>query len=158
METKPCRQCGVEKSLSQFRACNTKHGFYQTCKDCCKTTASPEQKAFYYWKAKLKKAYNLTPDQYYSMLKDQNGGCAICSTTNPGAKKSYFCVDHCHHTGTIRGLLCTSCNIGIGNLKDSRMLLQNALRYLDGKPSSDDAKSPSASFQRSKTNVEKLDL
>jgi len=156
-QRKPCKQCGVEKPFSQFRTCNTKHGFYQTCKECCKAKVSPETLAFYYWKADLKKKYKLTPDQYYSMLEEQGGGCAICGITDPGAKKSYFCVDHCHHTGDVRGLLCSSCNIGIGNLKDSRLLLQNALRYLHGKPTSDDAKSPSTSFQRSEENVEKLD-
>ena len=156
--TKPCKQCGIEKKLSQFRKCNTKHGYYQTCKECCRNKVKPEQLAFYYWKSKLKQAYNLTPDQYYSMLKDQNGGCAICGTTNPRAKRSYFCVDHCHYTGVVRGLLCSSCNIGIGNLKDSRLLLQKALKYLDGKPSSDDADTSSTSFKRSQKNVAGLDL
>jgi hypothetical protein len=47
----------------------------------------------------------------------------------------------------VRGLLCSSCNIGIGNLKDSRTLLQNALKYLDGKPSSDDVLPASFAFK-----------
>jgi len=144
---KPCKRCGLVKDLSQFRSCNTKHGYYQTCKQCCNESSDPERMAFYYWKSKIKQKYKLTPEDYYQMLKGQNGCCAICGTADPGAKRSYFCIDHCHHTGEVRGLLCSSCNIGIGNLKDSRTLLQNALKYLDGKPSSDDVLPASFAFK-----------
>ena len=160
MTEQVCKQCELVQPISNFRTSNTKHGRYKTCKTCCrdKSKLKPEQLAFTYWKAKLKKSYSLTPEDYYLMLEAQGGACAICGTTCPGAKKLYFCVDHCHYTGTVRGLLCSSCNIGIGNLKDSRRLLQNALKYLDGKPTGDDAGSPCASIQRSKENVERLDI
>ena len=32
-----------------------------------------------------------------------------------------LCVDHCHKTGKIRGLLCFACNSGIGHLKDNKI-------------------------------------
>lgn len=35
----------------------------------------------------------------------QAGACALCS-----ASRGRLLVDHCHRTGLIRGLLCTSCN------------------------------------------------
>ncbi|WP_367573149.1 endonuclease domain-containing protein [Streptomyces globisporus] len=39
----------------------------------------------------------------------QAGACAICS-----ARPERLLVDHCHRTGLIRGLLCTSCNTAEG--------------------------------------------
>jgi len=160
MTEQACRQCGLVQPISNFRTVNTKHGRYRTCKTCCRKRSknNPEQLAFSYWKSKLKRAYGLTPEDYYQMLEDQNGCCAICGTTCPGANRLYFCVDHCHLTGTVRGLLCSSCNIGIGNLKDSRRLLYNALKYLNGKPASDDADAPCVTFQRSEKDVEGLDF
>lgn len=156
-----CRKCGLVQPLSNYRrSASSKGGYYKTCKACTysQATSNKEKLTFSYWKHKLKKAYSLTPDDYYLMLQRQGGVCAICGTSNPGAKKSYFCVDHCHHTGQVRGLLCSSCNIGIGNLKDSRRLLQSALLYLDGKPTSDDVLAPSTTSKRGKKTVERVDL
>ena len=39
----------------------------------------------------------------------QAGSCAACSTT-----QGRLVVDHCHATGLIRGLLCSSCNTAEG--------------------------------------------
>ena len=41
-------------------------------------------------------------------------------------------MDHDHGTGEVRGLLCITCNTGIGSLKDDVTLLQNAIEYLFG--------------------------
>lgn len=64
------------------------------------------------------------------MLAAQNGGCAICSTTTPDGNARRFHVDHDHETGKIRGLLCHSCNTGIGKLRDDPDLLLSAVAYL----------------------------
>lgn len=39
-------------------------------------------------------------------------------------------VDHCHTTGTVRGLLCYSCNMVIGLSQDRAAVLLNAAEYL----------------------------
>jgi hypothetical protein len=39
-------------------------------------------------------------------------------------------VDHCHKKNVIRGMLCSSCNIGLGNFKDDPELLEFARMYL----------------------------
>lgn len=77
------------------------------------------------------KRYGITSDQYNEILASQCGVCAICGTDNPGGRGSFH-VDHCHDTGVIRGLLCHSCNRGIGYLKDNPTLLRAALSYLGG--------------------------
>ena len=64
------------------------------------------------------------------MLAAQGGRCAICGTDKPGGKGSFH-VDHCHVGGEIRGLLCHSCNIGLGQFKDDRERIQAAIAYLE---------------------------
>jgi hypothetical protein len=77
----------------------------------------------------LKHLYGLTPEGYDQMLAAQNGGCAICG--NGCTTFKYLPVDHDHTTGTVRGLLCSGCNLGLGKFKHSPELLQAALLYLE---------------------------
>jgi hypothetical protein len=77
-------------------------------------------------KTHLKTKYGITPEQYDEMLEAQGGGCAICGKP-PG--KTALHVDHCHETGRVRGLLCFSCNAGLGQFKHDPELLEAALMY-----------------------------
>lgn len=87
-------------------------------------------------KASLRRAtfnrdYSMTAEQYQNILVSQNYSCAICKVdSNPSGKS--FSVDHDHKTGQIRGLLCNACNLGIGHLKDSIEVLEQAVLYLKG--------------------------
>lgn len=71
--------------------------------------------------------YGLTHESYQALLTAQNNVCAICRET-PGRKG--FVIDHDHVTGAVRGILCTTCNTGIGHLKDSSKLLEKAANYM----------------------------
>ena len=62
------------------------------------------------------------------MLLAQNGACAICGNTCSKA----LAADHDHSTGRIRGLLCNSCNRGLGFFKDEISRLGSAITYLAG--------------------------
>jgi hypothetical protein len=79
--------------------------------------------------------YKLTVGEYATMLRLQNGRCAICgradNKTTHNRKQDNFAVDHCHETGKIRGLLCHSCNISIGRFQDNPALLRAAADYLE---------------------------
>jgi len=81
-------------------------------------------------KAHLKLKFGILPEQYEQMLKNQNGGCAIC-----GKKKTEngtsLPIDHCHETKVIRGILCHRCNIGLGYFGDDQSLLEKAIKYLN---------------------------
>lgn len=72
--------------------------------------------------------YNLTVDQFDAMVLSQNGVCAICRK----APKSGFtlCVDHCHETGVVRGLLCNRCNSAIGLLDEDPARIRRASNYI----------------------------
>lgn len=74
--------------------------------------------------------YGLTIDQYDQLFDLQGGRCAICESEDPGSK-GHFHVDHNHHTGKIRGLLCNSCNLLLGLSKDNVETLISAARYLE---------------------------
>lgn len=53
------------------------------------------------------------------------GNCMIC-----GSFDEKLVQDHCHTTGTLRGRICCSCNIGVGHLEKPDGWLASALAYL----------------------------
>lgn len=72
----------------------------------------------------LKRRYALTSDDVAAMVEAQGGKCAIC-----GVKDAEH-VDHDHETGDVRGILCFTCNVGLGNFSDDPERLLLAHRYL----------------------------
>lgn len=79
---------------------------------------------------KIKRAYNLTKEQYEKMLQQQNYCCAICSVNVETQRNKTLVVDHCHSSGKIRGLLCHFCNTALGLFKDDEEVLMKAYNYL----------------------------
>lgn len=77
-----------------------------------------------------KRKRSITPNRYALMFVQQDGKCGICRTDKPGGKGDFH-VDHCHATGTIRGLLCHGCNVSLGHFKDDPALLRAAAEYLE---------------------------
>ena len=71
--------------------------------------------------------YGMELHDYDKLLKQQHNKCAICECKGNGKR---LVVDHDHKTGKVRGLLCTSCNIGIGLLDDSAERILQALEYI----------------------------
>jgi hypothetical protein len=73
-------------------------------------------------------AWNYGIDQAWidKKIKEQNGRCAIC--LQPFIETPH--VDHCHETKKLRGLLCRTCNAGIGLLKDQFEIVERAAQYL----------------------------
>ena len=72
--------------------------------------------------------YKITDIQYLKLASSQRYKCAICKLKMVG--RFSLCVDHCHKTGSVRGLLCSKCNSGIGMFSDSMKLLLSAVKYL----------------------------
>jgi len=149
-----CRICLVEQTLSSFRSrlARDKRYYYYECKSCynersrkdsnlkARRAASrkidrvnnPDK----YRRYELRKRHKITLEAYARKLEEQNGSCAICLGKNFNKN---LAIDHDHSCcpgeiscgNCLRGLLCTSCNSGIGNLKDDIGLLRNAIRYLE---------------------------
>lgn len=74
----------------------------------------------------LKFRYNITEKQINEMLLEQNYKCKTC---DKNIDEKYY-VDHCHNSGKIRGLLCNSCNLVLGMVKDNVKTLQRMIDYL----------------------------
>jgi hypothetical protein len=84
---------------------------------------------------RLLRCYGLSMEQYETLLAKQGGVCAICA--RPPAEPPV--VDHCHETGTVRGLLCRKCNFGLGLFGDDQSLLAAASAYLKKGVAGDEA-------------------
>ena len=79
--------------------------------------------------AHLLRKYGLTERAYTLLLKQQHGRCKLCGTKKPGGIGTFH-VDHEHHTGRIRAILCNNCNALLGYAQDSIERLQKAISYL----------------------------
>lgn len=86
-----------------------------------------------YKKEHIRDRYNMSLDEYQSMLDCQDGKCKLCGLILDSSTKALKPhIDHCHKTGDIRGMLCHNCNAGLGHFKDSIELLNKAEEYLNG--------------------------
>lgn len=86
------------------------------------------------WKAFILRTYGITADQYYELLDEQDGTCALCKSSivnNERITSNKLFIDHCHSSGKVRGLLCSKCNHGLGLFNDDVSLLQSAIEYLN---------------------------
>ena len=132
---KACTKCEKVKPLSEYhRHVGVSNRIRPACKECINAQnlarkASPEaQKGIL---DQHLKRYGMNSDDFYRLLNEQNGLCAICETDDPGAWFGRMVVDHSHVTGKVRGLLCAKCNRGIGQFNDKIDLLRKALAYLE---------------------------
>ena len=106
---RPCRGCGG-------RVPAERRGNALYCSDACKIASRRHE------------AYGLTKEEL-AILLTQHEACAICGTVAWGHKGPQ--VDHCHATGKVRGILCQSCNNGLGRFKDDPSRLRAAVEYLE---------------------------
>lgn len=147
--TKKCSKCQTEKPVESFcKHRGMKDGRNNNCKECVKQyTAENKEtvrkyKSDYYYanredyikkdrKRHLKVKYGVTQEWYEQQLEKQNGRCAVCGTEDPGKGLKHFHIDHNHATGEVRGLLCHSCNTGIGLFKEDINLIEKAIEYVN---------------------------
>jgi hypothetical protein len=141
-----CRKCGEVKPYGEFHWRADAGRFRSECKVCW------SEKGRHYWKEsgtkkqrtrqlrkyrlpgrfytlKYRLGAEFTEVDYDELLVRQGGGCAICRRT-PEELGKVLSVDHCHTNGHVRGLLCSTCNFGLGQFKDDLALLAAAIEYL----------------------------
>ena len=138
---KRCTVCKEVKDNTEFyRALNSIDGKCYRCKSCDNKARAkwqennPEKALLSQRKKNLKYKYDMTIEEYDTLLKKQGGCCAICKTTESGtlSKNNNFSVDHAHDdTKKVRGLLCNRCNGALGMFSDDVELLQKAVDYLN---------------------------
>lgn len=80
---------------------------------------------------KIKK-YGLRIPDFEMLERQQCGRCAICDKVPAQTTRSKrLTVDHCHVTGSVRGLLCGRCNTAIGMAGDNVAVLRSMILYLE---------------------------
>lgn len=141
MESKICIKCNIEKPYSEFHKRKiSKDGYRNDCK-LCKIEYDKN-----YWeknkekrhkqdrRARLKREYGISIEEYNKMYKEQNNKCGICGnkeTQKQNGKIIHLAIDHDHDTDEIRGLLCSRCNSLLGFVDDDITILQKSIKYLE---------------------------
>ena len=140
MATKTCTKCKTEKPLTEFRSRGgkQKHLLKSQCNSCLRNqhrqwcADNPERIEEYrkrdQWSLTRRCArYGISPEQFVETFERQEGKCACCGKSITMIDSA---IDHNHETGALRGLLCTSCNRGLGLFQDSPSILSKAAAYL----------------------------
>lgn len=150
-EGRTCTKCGVSGGRDMFKPSKAyASGLASWCRKCSNRyvkqwqTENPEKRNLSELKSGLKKRYGISVERYLELYSKQLGKCAICSVAvasqvdvaitlarSEKDKNSTAHVDHCHKTGIVRGLLCSKCNTGIGQLQESVDILESAIRYIE---------------------------
>lgn len=77
----------------------------------------------------LKKSHGINHEIFMKMLELQSLCCGICGKYWPDDESErYWCTDHDHETGIIRGILCNYCNQGMKYI-DNLEWLTSALEW-----------------------------
>ena len=142
---KTCRNCKISKDESHYyKHPKSKNGLNTICKDCQKLLygdLNRKNSLNYYYRVKKedplkirmnqwkKMGLSVTRDQYNKLYSFQGGKCAICDRHESILSNS-LCLDHNHYNNQIRALLCTRCNVMIGNAEDNIQILEKAIDYL----------------------------
>jgi len=156
MQTKPCSRCKEVRPIADFRLrAESRDGYAYTCKPCQKIAGQQYRARYaddpqfrakrktyaaeYHRKTwhdrrdrhhlgKVRARYGIEPSDYLALINAHGGRCAICKGAPTRTGRLH--VDHDHATGQIRGLLCDSCNLGLGKFGDSPDRLRAAIAYL----------------------------
>lgn len=136
---KTCSKCEESKELYRFgKDRREKDGLSRYCRGCIKVyrekfeAGNPTSRK----NRQLKTHFGITLEEYTRMLEKQNFVCKICQKPETrcigGVHNTLrsLCVDHCHKTGKIRGLLCAYCNKAIGLFNDDITLIAESIKYL----------------------------
>jgi Cell Wall Hydrolase/Recombination endonuclease VII len=125
-DNKLCKRCDTFKNaINDF----TKG------KGVCKLCHSLEQKKHYRKNpAKINRRnllvrYNLTEIDLYKLKTSNDGLCGVCH--KPPEENNELVIDHDHATGVVRDFIHRKCNLLLGYAKDSTVLLNSAIEYLE---------------------------
>jgi len=91
--------------------------------------ANPQKLKEYATRWRVTGRYRWTVEAFEAQFAVQDGRCVICQKSFDSTKKEPH-IDHDHATKSIRGLLCNTCNLGLGHFKDDPHLLRRAAEYL----------------------------
>jgi len=137
--TKRCFMCERVLSIESFGTDRSRgDGYNAKCRACATLSRkewesrNPEKSKETSRKSAHKfrlKAAGWDPNTYENLVTEHGEVCQICSV-GPAGPGLHLAIGHDHVTGNIRGLLCNSCNIALGNFGDDPERLASAINYL----------------------------
>ena len=121
---KLCNRCGIEKpyerfSKRTFSSGNT--GYQNKCKDCEREV----RREYYKPHQDIRRKLKISDTQFEELMDTTH--CNTC-----GAELTKKCIDHCHTTLKVRGVLCNNCNTALGLVDDNVDTLKRMVEYLTG--------------------------
>ena len=133
MDTQICECCKIAKSFIDYEWQTNRPAPRKKCKSCRyaardvekENTRHREYKARWYSERKDTIRQQWERCVYGASKEDlQITSCMICGSIDR------LCIDHCHKTKHIRGVLCSKCNTGLGMFRDNPSFLIEAAKYL----------------------------
>lgn len=123
-QRRPCSKCGLNRSERFYTSARGR-----VCSGCRKATARGASR-----NTRLVLTYGITQAEYEAQLAVQGGRCAGCL----GTRRTNLDIDHDHALekagldprGTLRGLLCRSCNKILAMARDKPDRLERLGHYL----------------------------
>jgi len=133
---RPCVTLQQAKDGSHKKIANKL--FHKNCKWCnntfeLKTTAQLYCSSICRIHSKRASVYKLDFNDYYDLINRKE--CDVCKSKGDFNHRHHeemsLAIDHCHTTNKVRGLLCNSCNVALGNVKDDIGRLRKLIEYLE---------------------------
>ena len=121
---KYCCKCSLMKEPIEFFVARSQStGLSSYCKLCYRKYNNSTTRK----NAALKRKYSWTLGAFNEMAAQQDWKCVICLKE---PDKRGLVVDHNHETGTIRGLLCSRCNLIIGQAQENPVYFDQVRNYI----------------------------
>ena len=123
----PCRSCSIDKRVAWSKANPERHAAKQRAQRAKDPRRARD--------IQLRSLYMVDIDYYDAVVQRQQEKCAIC-----GQSSGVLVIDHDHaccpkgHSSCgccLRGLLCNTCNLGVGMLADDPERMREAARYVE---------------------------
>ena len=131
-----CKKCRSEKRKSEYLDSPSKH--------CERQRISRKNNPDAHRGYDMKKRFGLTPEMFEEIFNAQDRKCAACGGTDSGMPSGAWHIDHDHNCcpqknvktcgKCIRGILCRSCNLTLGNAKEDPNRLRKLAEYIERYP------------------------
>lgn len=125
-----CAKCGVIKPNDEFYS-HTHIG--RTCKPCGVQVRkkwkkdNPEAYSESCSKSNAKRKYGEDGLELWHRIR-AGEPCQVCGRVDSNTKNMH--IDHNHTTGKVRGILCNSCNMALGSMREDPEAIVKLLHYL----------------------------
>jgi hypothetical protein len=110
-----CTKCNTEKTESEFYKRKTRNNRPSSR---CKRCLYDDQRGYV-----RNRKYKISESVYETL---SINGCNICGSISDKRLN----IDHDHLSGIVRGVLCSRCNLTLGNVKDDISILEKMIEYL----------------------------